>query len=243
MRRLPGLSAAVLVTGIALTVSGCGSSHLTPHAPTSAADRPLPDLTDPDGATVTLTAPETELLFGDEATVATTGQGGQLLVWTITVTPSAAVPGKDTGGNAGSDRLLCRFATLTFLGATGADGGDGNGTDRSDRLGSVRSTDLEKTLPPQLSSAIEDGSDAPAPDDGDADPDAVCGVPETERLPVAESDLAIGGTYTQAIPAVVPGTPSDGNPTPVGVRFDYLPGIPGMPGTTRYPSSVYWGEE
>lgn len=240
MRRLPYLPTAVLVTGVVLTMSSCASSHLTPHAPTSAADRPLPVFTGPDGATVTLTAPETELLFGDEATVATTGQSGQLLVWTVTVTPSAAVPGQGTGENSASDRLVCRFATLTFL---GADGGDGNGADRSGLLGSVRSTDLEKMLPPQLSPTVEDGSDAPEPGDGDGDADAVCAVSETERLPVAESDLAVGGTYTRAVPAAVPGTPSGGNPTPVGVRFDYPPGIPGMSGTARYPSSVYWGEE
>lgn len=273
MRRTtaPVLTAALCAAlGSTLTLTACGDG-LGPHDPAADTENTFPTLTGADGNSVTLTSPETELLYGDAATVASTDRKQRLLAWTLRVdAPTQVQPADvvlpDPADFDGVDHFLCHRVSLTFLGATGEPGSDSDadtdadtGADQDDgstaasatasgsasatTLGSVRAASLDKTVPPQLSPAASDGSDAVDLNIGveaARSADENCGVPDAEMLPLAEGDLSIGRTYTRAVIAAVP---ADDTPTPAGVRFDYTPGIPGASDDAQHPSSVYWGEE
>lgn len=228
-----------LALAAALTVSACGDDDghsFTPHPPDStaaaqtqggspaastSAQHPLPTV-DSSGTDASLTEPETVLPFGESTTVATLDDNSHRLVWTLTVdgaTPAdpARVRLEDPSLATGTGQILCFTYSLTFMGV------DPDLSAHPLVHNGIRDAGRTVVTAPTLTPSRADGTDAEEVTGGT---DASCGIPADERLPTVESALEKDRTYRGAVLGYVrSGAPS--TEVPVGVRFDYDPGVPG----------------
>lgn len=178
-------------------------------------DAPVPTFLYPNGREVTLTAPGTRLGFGEPATLATTDQEGRYLVWSVAVHDGvvrapADVPLVDPAEGAGVDHYLCYAYDITFLGAVP------RYTDDPTVLTGVPDVTRTPVAAPRIRPATVDGADARRVAGGT---DQGCGIPEGNRLPPVEGDLAVGHPFARgALGAVGPDAAAEGTAT--GVRYD-----------------------
>lgn len=195
---------------------------------------PVPTYLYPNGQEVQLTTPGTTLSFGDKATVATADEEGRLLVWSVTLYDGVhrtrdQVSLVDTAVADRVDHYRCYAYDIAFLGAVP------RFVDDSVVLTAV--PDLSQAVPvPMMVPVTEKGLNA---NQVVGNADEGCGIPASNRLPVAENDLVPDHAYARGVLSYVPTDPSRGG-APVGVRFDYSGGVPGASTDLTTPASVNW---
>lgn len=209
------------------------ASPTSPESPAAPA-APVPTYLYPNGQEVQLTTPGTTLSFGDKATVATVDEEGRLLVWSVTLYDGVhrardQVRLVDTAVADRVDRYRCYAYDIAFLGAVP------RFVDDPVVLTAV--PDLSQAVPvPMMVPVTEQGLNA---NQVVGNADEGCGIPASNRLPVAENQVVPGHAYVRGVLSYVPSDPAHGG-TPVGVRFDYSGGVPGAPTDLTTPASANW---
>lgn len=199
-------------------------------------DGPVPEVLHPNGMETKLTPPGTEYRFGASAIVASVDAEGRILVWSVTPhgkkpADAAQVTLAPTASGDSPREYVCFPYDISYLGVVA------NHSGHNEIVPGVGHGSELATVPPLL-----------VPANGKGDPtqrlvggaDDLCGIPQEQRLPVAQENLREGQQYSGASVAVVnAGAQRDALPTTLFYAFDY--GIPGVVDAAGDVDPIFWG--
>ena len=201
----------------------------------AAGDRRLPDVVYPHGVETRLTAPGTELAFGEKAIVASSDADGRLLIWSVIGHAGWPIAGKDVALSPSvTDEewdYVCFSYELTYLGAVAGISGAG------DVLPGVVDASHAGVVPPMMIPGTTEGAITTRLAGG---ADSACGIPVESRLPVDQENLELNTPYTRSVVgAVKPDAAAETRPATLMYLFDY--GIPGVLTAEEEIAPIYWG--
>lgn len=247
LRRAPATESLIQVTRPSSTASEAEAGDNALDEPQAGGNLPhdtetapeaeqIPEVLYPDGVETRLTAPGTELSFGEEAVVASSDADGQLLLWSITAHHGWPIPPEQVAlassmAGRGAWNFECFAYEMQYLGSVPVP------PDASDALPGVVDVDHAPVVPPMVLPVAQSGELSKRVAGG---ADDTCEVPQESRLPAVQGQLRRDTSYVRAVAAAAkPGSRPEDMPAFMIYIFDY--GLPGVADAKDDVAPIIWG--